>query len=253
MASSTAADSEPSRRADAEKLEMRSREIGNLAVRYARDAAALAADTAATVAIFVEWADSLNSFETHKRPKSLEFVLENAFVESAALIFDEYLKKIASGSEFPADFPGTLLLMTSTADYSSQASLLVEVSQRMLEEMPGDAIAEQAFAWALFRNSAWQQCVDVLGRELQKDNAENRFALAIAFWNLEQFEQAREELNNATVWMEANRKMLTERRISGTAKMHPNIETLGRLKAEAEQIILSAIADATNSTGRTLD
>jgi serine/threonine protein kinase/tetratricopeptide (TPR) repeat protein len=105
-------------------------------------------------------------------------------------------------------------------------SQMVDLGKRGVELMPESAFAWQVLGWAHYRTGEWQAAVEDLDKSirLQKDGGDSYqwFFLAMAHWQLNNRDEARQWYEKAVVWMEQKR---------------PDNEELAGFRAEAAELL----------------
>jgi tetratricopeptide (TPR) repeat protein len=105
-------------------------------------------------------------------------------------------------------------------------SQMVDLGKRGVELMPESAFAWQVLGWAHYRTGEWQAAVEDLDKSIrqQKDGGDSYqwFFLAMAHWQLNNRDEARQWYEKAVVWMEQKR---------------PDNEELAGFRAEAAELL----------------
>lgn len=181
--------------------------------------------------------DAKDAWQTHGRQPTVDSLPADASNQADVLLLDAFVDKFIDTTPLPDIWPSVMLTMASAKEFSLSAERQLELCKRGWQQSPDAPLASQAYAWTLFRNAQWQECVEMLRKEPSTNDDENGFVFAMALWHLGQKEQAEATLDTTSQWLEENREQLETRRDAKPWVQQLNSETLARLKQEAEQLI----------------
>jgi serine/threonine protein kinase len=181
--------------------------------------------------------DEKDEWQLHGRQPTLDNFSNDSSLQTRALLLDAFVDKFVDTTPLPDIWPSVMLTVASAKEFSLSAERQLELCDLGWQQSPNAPLASQAYAWTLFRNAQWQECVDMLQKEPESNNDENGFILAMALWHLDRKEQAEATLDAASQWLNENQEQLETRREAKPMVQQPNSETLARLKQEAEQLI----------------
>jgi len=101
----------------------------------------------------------------------------------------------------------------------------VEIGQKLAEEVPANADYWNTLGAANYRNGNWQAAVDALAKAAEMrttEHARDSFFLAMAHWQMDRHEEAKEIYDRGVEWLEGNL---------------PRHLELGRLRREAAELL----------------
>ena len=121
--------------------------------------------------------------------------------------------------------------------YVRDAKLALHLAGRALDLLPENGMAKQDFAWALFANGQYQECLDKLGGNKRIGDPTVGAIIAMCLWHLGQKEKAEEYLNEQYE-NELTQYVQRREKEAATGKtVWPTAVNLLRLDREAKALI----------------
>ena len=121
--------------------------------------------------------------------------------------------------------------------YVRDAELALRLARRALDLLPENGMAKQDFAWALFANGQYQECLDKLGGNKRIGDPTVGAIIAMCLWHLGQKEKAAEYLNEQYEKELAQWVQKREKEAATGKTVWPTAVNLLRLDSEAKTLI----------------
>jgi len=137
----------------------------------------------------------------------------------------------------PSDLTFVIGELVAGDVYVRDAKLALRLARRALDLLPKNEMAKQDFAWALFANGQYQECLDTLGGNKRIGDPSVDAIIAMCLWHLGQKAKAAEYLNEQYETELAQYVQKREKEAATGKTVWPTAVNLLRLDREAKALI----------------
>ena len=96
--------------------------------------------------------------------------------------------------------------LASSSELNVAPKTFLQFCELALSEASSSVSAQQAFAWALYRNGKWNECIEILDSDTFRDDPCNGYLLAMAYHHLADQAKASQILQETELLVSSNSK-----------------------------------------------
>jgi hypothetical protein len=169
--------------------------------------------------------------------RSLKSVASYSKVDACSLFVNTLSDRVSSSKSDVVTSLGLVFMLTSAEELCVNPKLARTLAERSFAQDPSDVRCQQAIAWACYREGEWQKCIEILSSETHRENNENGFVLAMAYWKNDEKAMAKELFTKTTDWLDKIADSLSKKRRDAPSSLLINDSTLGRLRVESTRVL----------------
>ncbi|XZE37226.1 protein kinase domain-containing protein [Pirellulaceae bacterium SH501] len=176
--------------------------------------------------------DSKDAWKAHHRPPSVDHLFEDALLSTRVDALDDFLQSILMVSPLPDFWSDTALVAVSAPEFKVTWGKVERLLERHRDTDNNSSNASRVEAWLKYRQEDYQTCLEKL--TALGNVPEDGFVRALALKKLGNVAEASKIFNDTLRLLVEKEAEFSSRRKAEPLHKHPNMETLLRLKAEAE-------------------